>query len=230
MQSPKLSFGENEVMRKTIFANDECYHIYNRGVDKREVFSCAEDYERFLLSMREFNDENLTVSLRDVCLQKLSFGDYPRSLASGKKPLVEIICYCLNPNHYHFILKQLINKGIEKFMQRLGTGYTKYFNTKRDRSGSLFQGPFKAIHIDSNEYLLHLSAYVNKNNFIHGYSKDDLWPYSSFLDYIGKRNDELCEKDIVLGQFRNEKEYKEFADANAEYMKDKKDLERYLLE
>ena len=77
--------------------------------------------------------------------------------------LVEIVAYCLNPNHYHLIVKQISEKGIERFMQKIGTGYTNYFNKRYERSGALFQGKFKSIHIDSNEYLLHLSVYVFEN-------------------------------------------------------------------
>ena len=211
-------------MRKTIFANDECYHIYNRGVDKRKIFLTPNNYRRFLLGIDEFNDENLTVSLRDK--QNAN----SRSHASGKDPLVEVIAYCLNSNHYHFILKQLKERGIERFMHRLGTSYSKYFNIKNERSGTLFQGPFKAIHIDSNEYLLYLSVYVNANNFIHGYSKDKGWKFSSLLDYIGERDERICKKEFVLSQFRNVKEYEEFLDKNALHLKEKKELEKYLLE
>jgi len=214
-------------MRKTIFANDEYYHIYNRGVDKRKVFLAMRDYKRFILGINEFNNEKLTVSLRDK--QNIN----SRSHASGnlgKDPLVEIIAYCLNPNHYHFILKQLKERGIEKFMHRLGTSYSKYFNIKNGRNGTLFQGPFKDIHIDSNEYLLYLSAYVNANNFIHGYSKDKSWQFSGFLDYIGERDEKICNKEVILSQFRNARDYEEFMNKNASHLKEKKGLEKYLLE
>lgn len=77
------------------------------------------------------------------------------------------MCYCFNPNHYHFILTPLVDNGIEKFMHKLGSGFTRYFNGKYDRTGVLFQGPFKAIHIDSDEYLMYLSGYINLNNKIH---------------------------------------------------------------
>jgi putative transposase len=147
-----------------------------------------------------------------------------------REPLVEIIAYCLNPNHYHFILKQIADKGIERFMHKMGTSHTKYFNKKKKRTGTLFQGRFKSAHIDSNEYLLYLSAYVNKNNFIHGYNKNDSWPYSSLADYLGKRKDKLAKKEIVLGQFKDINEYEIFLRDKSLYMKDKKEMERYLLE
>ena len=221
-------------MRKTEFANGECYHIYNRGVDKREVFLDRNDYLRFLISMREFNHLEAIGSLRDKLAgenQKLSFGS-SRSLASGsvQQSLIEIIAYCLNPNHYHFILKQSQPRGVEKFMHRLATSYTKYFNAKHSRSGSLFQGPFKSIHIDSNEYLLHLSVYVNANHAIHNYKEKD-WPYSSCLDYIGKREGKLSSKATILGQFDdNPLEYEKFMRNNIDYFREKKELERYALE
>lgn len=108
-------------------------------------------------------------------------------LSSGSK-LVNIVVYCLNPNHYHSILKQKQGNGIANFMHKLSTSYTNYFNCKHKRSGSLSQGRFKSVHIDSNEYLLYLNAYVNGNNFIHKHNKNiESWPYCSYLDYIGKK-------------------------------------------
>ena len=144
-------------------------------------------------------------------------------------------------------------------MLKVSTGYTTYFNKKYDRSGALFQGPFKAIQLDSNEYLLHLSVYVNRNYFIHGYESEivgtkspcgDLvptiepieWRYCSALDYLGKRRGTLCKKEIILDQFattRSElssessekcENYAEFLEANANYFKDKKELTKYILE
>lgn len=220
-------------MRKVEFANGEYYHIFNRGVDKREIFSNARDYERFLSSMDLLNDEQegLMIEWRDFKKgnSKAKLDDFLKLRFRKRNFLVEIIAYCLNPNHYHFILKQVADKGIEKFLHKIGISHTKYYNRKNKRSGSLFQGVFKSVHIDSNEYLLYLSAYVNKNNFIHGYNKKNNWPYSSLPDYLGKRNDKLVKKYIILGQFKDVEEYKDFMYKNALYMKEKK-LEGYLIE
>jgi putative transposase len=220
-------------MRKTELANEEYYHIYNRGVDKRDVFLDISDYERFLLSMNLLNDERDGLMLRwrdikraDPRVQLLDF----QELNSRKNPAVEIVAYCLNPNHYHFILRQLRDNGIERFMQKLSTSYTNYFNVKCRRTGSLFQGRYKSVHINSNEYLLYLSAYVNMNNFIHGYSKKNDWPYSSLFDYLGQRKSDFINIDTVAKQFNNPKEYEKFAKNNALYMREKKELEKYLLE
>ncbi len=203
-------------VRKIQFAVGEFYHVYNRGTDKRTIFSDDQDFMRFLQSMEEFNGPNPVGSLYQNSFRKKQ---QLRSLASKFKDsdkeekLVEIIAYCLNPNHYHFILQQVAEKGIEKFMQRLGTGYTKYFNHKSDRTGGLFQGKFKAVHIDSNEYLLHVSAYVNLNYLVHRLKEKTSHYRSSWNEYIGETKKEkgICCTAAVLGQLRNKKDYIEFA-------------------
>ena len=219
-------------MRKTEFACGEHYHIFNRGVDKRKIFLSDRDYQRFLISMELLNDERdgLMEEWRNFKKNnpKAAFSDF-RELGS-RKPLVSFVVFCANPNHYHFILRQRKQKGIERFMHKLGTSYTNYFNVKNKRKGSLFQGKFKAIYIDSNEYLLYLSAYINKNNFIHGYNKNDSWKYSSLQEYLSSEGRGLCDKKVVLGQFANRKECADFMEKNAQYLKKKKEDERYILE
>jgi putative transposase len=209
-------------MRKSPLANNEFYHIYNRGTDKRDIFLCDEDYFRFLKSMKVFNNTESCGGLYEKFLREKRESRHSMST----KSLIEIIAYCLNPNHFHFILKQVYEKGIEKFMQKLGNGYTKYFNSKCDRSGVLFQGAFKSVHIKTSAHLLYLSAYVNKNYNIHGYGKEE-WKFSSLLDYLGKRDGKLCNKKIILDQFNNSSDkYADFVEENALYMKGKKELKK----
>ena len=192
-------------MRTIQFQNGEYYHIYNRGVDKRNIFIDDKDYLRFLRSIKEFNDIKPVVSL--YLKRKL---EKQRGLAPlrGAKPLIEILTYNLLPNHFHIILKQLANGGISEFMKRLGGGYTCYFNEKYHRAGSLFQGTFKAIHIATNEYLLWLSAYINGNTEIHKIARAENWPWSSYRDYLGNRQGMLCNKKIIFDQFTDVQEYK----------------------
>ncbi len=208
-------------MRKEVFTNGEFYHVHNRGIDKRVVFADADDFERFLQSMQEFNVIEPIGSLYEYSFLKDKV--YNRRRKKGK--LVNFVAYCLNPNHYHFILEQAAEKGIEKFMQRLGTGYSNYFNVKYKRNGSLFQGTFKAKHIDSNEYLLHLSAYVNLNNRIHRLGS--LASKSSWNEYVNEQN-EFCNKKIVLDQFKNINEYRDFAESSLKDILARKQLYKEL--
>lgn len=215
-------------MRKEPFVNHEYYHIFNRGVDKRDVFLCEADYPRFLRSLKEFNQKDPVFSIYRLDQER-------RKLIAGigslrKDKLVDIIAYCLNPNHFHLILRQLIEGGISEFLKRLGTGYTGYFNHRYKRSGVLFQGKFKSVRIRTGAHLLYLSAYVNRNYFIHGYGNDSGWMYSSFLDYTGKRSNGICNTSVILDQFKNKNEYREFIRENALHMKKKKEDEKFLLE
>jgi putative transposase len=143
-------------IRQFTFSLDEHYHCYNRGVDKRTIFEDRQDYTYFLKLLRHFNTSEVVGNLR---------------LLENKKqtdPPVTILSYCLLPNHYHLILRcNKDQKGFSKYMQRVGGGYTMYFNQKYKRSGSLFQGVFKAKHIDSDKNLRQLLAYVHHNNIVH---------------------------------------------------------------
>ena len=201
-------------MRKVRFADGEFYHIYNRGVVKRVVFSEIQDFERFLESMVEFNAVEPIGSLFEHAFADKNKKHSPK--------LVNVICYCLNPNHYHLILEQLKENGISEFMKRLGGGFTNYFNLKNHRNGALFQGKFKAAHIDSNEYLLHVSAYVNLNNLVHKIKGERF--RSSWREYLDTSDKVLCAKDIIFKHFKNKDEYRDFAENSLSSILKRKDL------
>ncbi len=215
-------------MRKVKIADGEFYHIYNRGTDKRTIFSDQKDADRFFQSMLEFN---VIEPIRSI--YENSFVKEKHNKQNSR--LVEFIAFSLVGNHYHFILKQISKKGIEKFMQRLGNGYTKYFNNRHKRSGSLFQGQYKIKHIDSDNYLLHLSAYVNLNQRVHqlGHPVSKLHLYSSWGEYKGEKKTTFCQKEIILDRFKDGKEYIKFAensltDIISRKEKSKEDIGLYL--
>ncbi len=151
-------------IRYVAFDQNEIFHCYNRGVDKRTVFEDPQDYIYFLKMLRHFNTSEVVGSLR---------------LLESHEPInppVTILSYCLLPNHYHLILRCNDDSGgLSKYMQRIGGGYTMYFNQKNARSGSLFQGKFKAKHIDSDQYLRHILAYVYHNNIVHDIQDRNLY-------------------------------------------------------
>lgn len=212
-------------MRITEFVQKEFYHIYNRGTDKRDIFLDKEDIWRFLQCMKEINVVEPIGSLYQNSFRK------KEKLRSPTPKLVNIVAYCLNQNHFHMILEPVADKGIQQFMQKLGTGYTNYFNHKNKRSGVLFQGKYKAKHISSNEYLLHLGVYVNLNDQVHkGMNKD--WmaelPFSSFNEYVNKGVKGICKKDIILGQFKDIESFKKYcAETLPVIQKQKEDLRQF---
>lgn len=198
--------------RKIIFENHQPYHILNRGVDKRVIFREEADYYRFIFLFYACNFGSPAFNLwrRDIIKagEAILVGEAPpkKFIQREHKQLVDLLELILIPNHYHSILEQKIEKGISIFMQKVGTAYTKYFNLKNQRSGRLFQGPFKAILVDNENYLLRLSRYLHLNaldifqpdwrekgvknwkeamNFIANY------PWSTAPDYLGVRNSKL---------------------------------------
>ena len=216
-------------MRKTQFELGNFYHIYNRGVDKRNIFENKEDFLRFYECIQYFNSLESTGGFYQETLSKNK--NYKGSTFIKSKRLVNFVAFCINQNHYHFILEPLVDNGIQKIMHRISTGYTMYFNQTHKRSGSLFQGRYKSVHIDTNEYLLHLSVYVNLNDRVHeGLNKN--WmkelPFSSWNQYIGMKNIPFCNPSIVLEQFKNKEKYKIFAEQLLPIIvkrkKDEKDL------
>jgi len=126
---------------------------------------------------------------------------------------VEILSFCIMPNHFHLILKETQENGIARYMQRVLNGYTKYYNTKYGVSGHLFQGPYKAVHVENNDQLLYLSTYIHRNirELTRGKNKEQKYVWSSYQDYIGKnRWGKLLHTRLILEQFKTTIEYEEF--------------------
>lgn len=216
-------------MRKIQFVNGEYYHVYNRSVEERQLFEIEGDYLRFLRGLKDFNNKSFYEERKKI-IDSRGFKELS-SFLTGQDKVVSVLSHSLIPNHYHFILKQIVDGGISKFMHKLGTSYTNFFNKKFGRSGSLFQGPFKAIHINTNEYLLWLFGYVNGNIEIHKIAEAETYKWSSYRYFLGlEKNEVLDDKNIILSQFSTLEELKNFVKMVIEESRKRKDLEKYLLE
>ncbi len=219
-------------MRKIQFADNEYYHIYNRGVDKRDIFLDEKDYLNFLKNLKEFNNSSFYEERLKVLghSPNLRFNEL-NSFLDDLERVVEVIAYSLNPNHFHLILKQLEEGGISHFMHKIGTSFTNKFNKKYNRSGSLLQGPYGAVHIDNNDYLLWLAGYVNGNIEIHGAEKAENYKWSSLKNFLNEEKGEILgDIDIILSQFKDIDKFKKFVERVIKESKTKKEMKRYLLE
>ena len=158
------------------------------------------------------------------------FKEKPIVLDTNKR-IVDIICYCLMPNHFHFLLRQNKEGGITEFISKISNSYTKYFNTKNERVGPLLQGEFQSVHIESNEQLLHLSRYIHLNPLI-GYVTKDLRTYkwSSYAQYLGLTNSNVCSKDIILEQFKSTDDYESFVLDQVSYARELDIIKHQLLD
>lgn len=201
-------------MRNVELVEKEFYHIYNRSVEKRPIFLDKNDYNRFLKSFEIFNTAEIVGNLERGGGSKV------------KERIVKIVAYCINPNHFHLILEQVGEKGIEKFMHKISMGYAKYFNLKYKRSGALFQGRFKAKLVDTNEYLLHLSAYVNLNHLAHARRHPvSTEGKTSWPEYVDREPSEsICDTGIILDQFKSRAAYRKFAESSLNNIKRRKIL------
>src|SRR3989344_6160494 len=156
-------------IRKVQFYPGEFYHVYNRGNAKQNIFKNDKDRYRFLQAMYLSNSNTSFLVIEELERRKSGYtlAELKEIIENNKityNPLVRISADCLMPNHFHFLLQEIREGGVTSFMQRLGTSYAKYFNTKYDRPGSLFQGRFKAVHIKTDNQLRYLLAYINAIN------------------------------------------------------------------
>lgn len=201
--------------RTLTFSIDEFYHLYSRGVDKRLIFIDDEDRKRFIKLLYLCN------SYDPVDYKRTKKKEINEIEISGK--LLSIGAYCLMPNHFHLLVKETVEGGIVKFMSKLLTAYSSYFNKKYERSGALFGSEFKATHADNDVYLKYLFAYIHLNPlkiidpkwrekptnvpvikvFLNGYN------FSSFLDYAGEQRKEglILDRGAFPAYFNSDQDF-----------------------
>lgn len=138
-------------LRKQSFAPGEFYHLYNRGTEKRTIFLDEQDYNHFLFLMYICNTTK-SIELRNI----------GKNFDRGET-IVDIGVYCLMPNHFHILAHEKVEVGISKYMLKLMTSYSMYFNKKYERTGKLYEGVFKSIHASSDRYLKYLYSYIHLN-------------------------------------------------------------------
>ncbi len=203
--------------------NGQFYHIYNRGVEKRRVFEDRRCYKRFLQVISYYQLEGPKPKFSHSFDNKLFKID-------PSKKIVDIISYCLMPNHFHLLIKQLKDGGISEFIAKLINSYTKFYNLKYTRVGPLFQGPFKAVLIESDEQLTHVSRYIHLNPIASFLVKDlDQYEWSSYKEYVGGVKD-FCQKEEILGFFKDGADYQKFCLDQVSYAQNLERIKHQLIE
>src|SRR3989344_5013316 len=185
-----------------IYAKETYYHIYNRGVEKRVIYKDSQDYKVFLKYLKEYlnpppKPEDIRTSF---IMQGETFKGIKRQPRNYHKR-INLLAYCLMPNHFHLLLKQTNESDMQEFMRSLSTRYSIYFNKRYKRVGGLFQGPYKAVLIRDDSYLLHLSRYIHLNPS--EFTDDIINSYSSYGDYLRLRKTKWVKPDIIIKFFEN---------------------------
>jgi len=175
--------------RKIKFIAGQAYHLYNRGVNRQPIFFCKENWGYFIRQVRHY----------------------------FQPELIDILAYCLMPTHYHLMVTLKTDDFSARVMQPFSVSYTKAINRQQDRVGPLFQGPFRAVWVDKDSYLLHLSRYIHLNPVAAGLAaRPEDWAFSSYRDYVGLRDGTLPITDEVLSQFPSRQAYREFVESYCE--------------
>lgn len=222
--------------RKTPLAQDQIYHVFNRGVASLPIFSTSKDFYHFIELVAYYRFQNTPLSFshfkkipreeRDKILFKLKGDGVPH---------VEILAFCLMNNHVHFLLKQISKNGITKFFSNLQNSYAKYFNIKTERAGPLFQPMFKAIIIETDEQLLHVSRYVHLNpstSYVVDIKDLENYPWSSFKYYLIGEPPEygFVSGNLVLDLIGGADRYKKFVFDQADYQRKLAKIKHLILE
>ncbi len=193
-------------------APEEYYHIYNRGMQKQPIFETDKDRLRFLFLLFVFQGKNSIKNISKEIKQNVQSSTL-RILPELEEEIlknrtVELVSFCLMPNHFHLQVLEKTEGGISKYMQRVLTAYTKYFNVRHQKSGHLLQGSYKSVLMKDDLQLIHTSAYIHKNPIeLAGWKeKYNEYPWSSLQDYIFlNRFGKLLSTGIVLDRYDNDK-------------------------
>ncbi|MBL7066221.1 MAG: transposase [Anaerolineae bacterium] len=189
--------------RRIPFLANHYYHIYNRGVNRGDIFFSPDNYIYFLR------------------LLKKNLGRYA----------ISIVAYCLLLNHYHFLLKPERDNNLPLFIKSLFGSYSQAVNKQQGRQGPLFQGRYRAIWVDEEEYLVHLARYIHLNPVTAGLVvTPQAWPYSNYLDVIGQRAGTLKDTTLVPERFPTGDAYRQFVKDYLCHGQTIAGLEKYLLE
>lgn len=214
---------------------NQIYHIFNRGIASQPIFSSIKDYQRFFQVLDYYRF--LSPDIRFSFYNRLEFKEKQKYLEEMKqrKPLqVKIFAYCLMPNHYHFVLKEVEPNGIRKFIGNLQNSYAKYFNKRWGRNGSLFQEMFKTVRIENDELFIHVTRYIHLNpltNFVvKNVTELERYQFSSFPVYLGKTTCDFIDESLLLSYFPNRDKLRTFILNQADYQRKIHDLKYLTLE
>lgn len=210
-------------LRKTHFVTGEYYHVFNRSINKEPIFVSSRDCQRAITAFKYYRFADPPTRLSYF----LSLGFDRRekllsTLQETNQILVEINSFCFMPNHFHFLLKQMKDGGISKFLRLFQNSYARFLSTKYPRQGHVFQGQFKAVRIEDDNQLLHVNRYIHLNPYTSFVVKtlDELaaYPYSSFPEYLSN-TPSFCNKEDILYHFKNGESYKAFVFDRADYQR-----------
>lgn len=230
----KKYYNKNMPGRLEPLVTGQVYHIFNQGINGQAVFTCLKEYKRAILALNYYRFLNPDLKL-SLFLQKSvsERKDILKEKNVNTKKIIDILAYCLMPNHFHLLLRQNKDGGISKYLSQVQNSYTRYFNSKNKRKGPIFYDQFKAVRIEDDNQLLHVNRYIHLNPYsgfvVKNFKEIESYPWSSFREYLGLEKG-ICEKKLVLGFFKDVKDYWQFVIDRADYQRKISIIKHLLLE
>ncbi len=214
--------------RKDIFQSFEYYHIFNRTIDGRKLFLTSELNALFLETLRYYRSNEAKLSFSHIKRLKLElYTDYMKKVLNPETFSVRIVSFCLMSNHYHLLLQQRKEKGVQTCMTNVVNSFTRFFNTRNKRKGPLFLPRFQSRHLISDEVLLHVSRYIHLNPYSSGLITNieqlSDYQWSSYNNYLYDKENSLTETTELL-KFMKRESYKSFVEDQADYQRSLEEL------
>lgn len=221
-------------LRKQVLATNEIYHVLNRGVASQPIFNSDQDRRRFLdlVDFYRFADPLMSFSSY-LKLEKGVRDRYITNLREQGKTKIEIFSYCLMPNHFHFLLRQVVEEGILKTLSNIQNAYAKYINLKNRRAGPLFQSRFRAVRVSTDDVFLHISRYIHLNPgtaYLVKAENLDSYGWSSCPEYFGHRRPRFTNTEEILEMSGGIDNYRGFVLNQLDYQRKMDQIKHLLLE
>lgn len=210
----------------------EIYHVFNKTVASEQVFVPKRNFLRALDSVSFYRFPQKLKYSRFKVLSQEAKEEYLK-ISEGAKPLVEILAYAFMPNHYHFLLQQLSDKGVSTFISNFQNSFAKYINLKEGREGSLFKRPFKSKRITADEELVHVSRYIHLNpvtSYLIEFKDLENYDHTSYSFYLGKKKPGLISIDKILQIFKSPERYEKFIFDQVDYHRKLSQIKHLTLE
>ena len=219
--------------RITPLITGQIYHSFNRGIDHRITFSDKRELNNAIETLSYYRFKNLPVKysvFKQWSQQRRS--ELKNSIKKTQKS-TDILSYCLMPNHFHLLLRQKADNGISRFLSNFQNSYTRYFNTKHERTGPLFLDQFKAVRVETEEQLIHVSRYIHLNPYssyiVKSIEQLENYPWSSYPEYLNIKKG-FCEIEDIIVNFKNFGNYRKFVTDQADYQRKLEGIKHLTLE
>ena len=209
--------------RQIPLVTGEIYHVFNRSVARQPILTTQRNCQRILDLINFYRFPNTNVRYSHFARLSTELKQQFLDDLTKQNQQVEIVCFTLMPNHYHFLIRQKSENGISNFIRHLQNGYAKYFNLKNERSGAVFQAMFKAVRIENEEQFIHIARYIHLNPLtsyvLNNIEQLNSYPWNSYMDYLQENTHSFIDPTFLTNLFGSKTKLQEFTENQIDYQR-----------